>query len=166
MHLLTQGRCMFGQILNNSRHLFALQFLLSYLYLLFSRESDVSYIADWWLVTGAAAHTILSTLTRNYSAIHSIYNIYICIYSVSTISTSVSTQHLQYLHLYLLSIYNIYISIYNIYSIYICIYSRPEAVAVELGGGPCGGDGERGAVTTVQRPRVLAPSCNILTFLQ
>ena len=84
--------------------------------------------------TGAATHTILSTLTRNYSAIHSIYNIYICIY--------------------------------NIYSIYICIYSRPEAVAVELGGGPCGGDGERGAVTTVQRPRVLAPSCNILTFLQ
>ena len=107
VHLLTQGRCVFGQILNNSRHLFALQFLLSYLYLLLSRESDVSYIADWWLVTGAAAHipsylhwpaiTLLST--------------------VSTISTSVSTQYLQYLHLYLLSIYNIYICIYSVSTI-------------------------------------------------
>ena len=108
---------MFGQILNNSRHLFALQFLLSYLYLLFSRESDVSYIADWWLVTGAAAHTILSTLTRNYSAIYSIYNIYniyICIFSLCTISTTVATHYLQNLHLYLLIMYNIYICSYSV----------------------------------------------------
>ena len=76
---------------------------------------------------GSRTHTILSTLTRNYSAIPSIY---------------------------------------NIYNIYICIYSRPEAVAVELGGGPGGGDGEGGAVSAVQRPRPLAPSCNILTNIK
>ena len=116
VHLLTQGRCVFGQILNNSRHLFALQFLLSYLYLLFSRESDVSYIADWWLVTGAAAHipsylhwpaiTLLST--------------------VSTIYTSVSTQYLQYLHLYLQ--YLQYLHLYLLTSRSCCCGARRRAL--------------------------------------